>query len=147
MTARFSTVCRPCPSGRKTSTRQQAISSASSLRLFTCVCICTVPDRGRERDRRLIALAKIITPSIASWISDRWGRRICLLIGSVISVAGALINTFATGRGMLIGGRAVLGAGLGMHATVAPPMVQEICHPVRRPRPDGELPRPLLTFL
>ncbi|GFZ46304.1 hypothetical protein JCM24511_04551 [Saitozyma sp. JCM 24511] len=74
-------------------------------------------------------LPKIITPSIASWISDRWGRRICLLIGSVISVAGALINTFATGRGMLIGGRAVLGAGLGMHATVAPPMVQEICHP------------------
>lgn len=48
-------------------------------------------------------------------------------------MAGALINTFAHSRGMFVGGRVVLGGGLGMLATIAPPMVQEISHPVSLP--------------
>ncbi|WVW82643.1 hypothetical protein I302_104654 [Kwoniella bestiolae CBS 10118] len=72
---------------------------------------------------------KIVTPVFASYIGDIYGRRASLLIASVISVAGAFVNTFANGRGMLIAGRAVLGAGLGMQATIAPTMIQELCHP------------------
>ncbi|WWC99992.1 hypothetical protein V866_006901 [Kwoniella sp. B9012] len=72
---------------------------------------------------------KIVTPVFASYIGDIYGRRVSLLVASVISVAGAFVNTFANGRGMLIAGRAVLGAGLGMQATIAPAMIQELCHP------------------
>lgn len=72
---------------------------------------------------------KIVAPFVASLIADRYGRRWCLLSASCISVVGAFVNTFAHSRNMLIGGRVVLGAGLGMQATIAPPMVQELCHP------------------
>ncbi|GFZ48477.1 hypothetical protein JCM24511_06225 [Saitozyma sp. JCM 24511] len=72
---------------------------------------------------------KIVTPVIASWIADRFGRRWCLLVGSVISVAGGLVQTFANGPGMFMGGRAMLGGGLAFQATIAPPLIAEICHP------------------
>jgi MFS family permease len=74
--------------------------------------------------------AKIPAPYLASFLADRFGRRTALLIGSIFCIIGALINTFANGRGMLIGGRVVLGVGTGIQATIAAPMVQELCHPV-----------------
>jgi len=74
--------------------------------------------------------AKIPAPYLASYLADRFGRRVALFTGSVFCIVGAIVNTFATGVGMLIGGRVILGIGTGMQATIAAPMVQELCHPV-----------------
>jgi MFS family permease len=93
----------------------------------------------RELFRRIISTsiktfpnksAKIPAPYLASYLADRFGRRTALFVGSVFCIIGAIVNTFANGRGMLIGGRVVLGVGTGIQATIAAPMVQELCHPV-----------------
>lgn len=52
-----------------------------------------------------------------------------LLIAASVSVVGALVNTFATSVGMLIGSRAIMGAALGMQSTIGPPLMQELSHP------------------
>jgi MFS family permease len=81
----------------------------------------------------LMVSAKIPAPYLASYLADRFGRRVALFVGSIFCIIGALVNTFATGVGMLIGGRVILGVGTGMQATIAAPMVQELCHPVSLP--------------
>lgn len=75
-------------------------------------------------------IPKIITPWIGSWIADRYGRRWTLMIGSIFIVAGAIVNALAPNRGVYIAGRTILGGALAFHGVIAPPMIQEICHPV-----------------
>lgn len=72
----------------------------------------------------------LVTPFFASFMCDHFGRRLTLLLASLISVAGALVNTFANNQAGLLAGRAIMGAALGMQSTVGPPLMQEICHPV-----------------
>lgn len=72
----------------------------------------------------------IVTPFIAAYFGDRIGRRITLLVACLVSVGGALLNTFAKTRGELIGARAIMGAALGIQSTIGPPLMQEISHPV-----------------
>jgi len=76
----------------------------------------------------------IVTPFIGSFLGDRIGRRLTLLIACLFSIAGALITTFAKNRGMLIAGRGIMGGALGIQSTVGPPLMQEICHPRLRAR-------------
>ncbi|EJT52572.1 hypothetical protein A1Q1_03374 [Trichosporon asahii var. asahii CBS 2479] len=79
-------------------------------------------------------LPAIGTPFIGSFLGDRIGRRATLFGACLFSIAGALLTTFATGRGMLIAGRGVMGAALGVQSTIGPPFMQEICHPRLRAR-------------
>lgn len=79
-------------------------------------------------------LPAIGTPFIGSFLGDRIGRRATLFGACLLSIAGALLTTFATGRGMLIAGRGVMGAALGVQSTIGPPLMQEICHPRLRAR-------------
>ena len=55
-------------------------------------------------------LPAIITPYFASYISDRWGRKMCLAVGSLVLILGAFINAFANTLGMFIAGRTLVGA-------------------------------------
>lgn len=66
---------------------------------------------------------------LAAYLSEKFGRRVPLLIGSVLCVIGAVINGLAHNEGMFMGGRALVGAALAMQATVAPPLIGEIAHP------------------
>jgi MFS family permease len=55
-------------------------------------------------------LPAIITPYIAQWISDHFGRKMSLAIGSLLLILGAFINAFANSLGMFIAGRVLVGA-------------------------------------
>ena len=55
-------------------------------------------------------LPAIVTPFMASWINGRWGRKICLAVGSLLLILGAFLNAFATNLGTFIGGRVIIGA-------------------------------------
>ncbi|KAI9631839.1 general substrate transporter [Dioszegia hungarica] len=72
---------------------------------------------------------KIITPPLAAWISDKYGRRVSIMVGSVVTLAGGLLGAFSTSRGQFIGGRVMVGAGQAFHQAVAPPLLQELAHP------------------
>lgn len=78
-------------------------------------------------------LPAIVTPYIASWISDTWGRKICLAVGSLILILGAFINAFANSLGMFIAGRVLVGAAGPFGKITAIALLHEIAHPRLRP--------------
>lgn len=52
------------------------------------------------------------------------------MVGSVITLAGGILGALSTSRGQFIGGRVLVGAGQAFHQAVAPPLLQELAHPV-----------------
>lgn len=104
----------------------------------------------------LTAVAKIGTPYIAAWVSDKYGRRASIMVGSVITLAGGFLGAFATSVPQFIGGRVLVGAGQAFHQAVSPPLLQELAHPRVRaicgasqslPCPSGDLSADLLSVL
>lgn len=78
-------------------------------------------------------LPAIVTPYIASFISDRWGRKMCLAVGSLVLILGACINAFANSLGMFIAGRTLVGAAGPFGKITAIALMHEIAHPRLRP--------------
>ena len=58
--------------------------------------------------------------------SERFGRRVGMMIGCVIILIGASVITAAQNRGMFLGGRFVLGFGIAISTTAAPTWVTEL---------------------
>uniref|UniRef100_A0A803MNV8 Major facilitator superfamily (MFS) profile domain-containing protein n=1 Tax=Chenopodium quinoa TaxID=63459 RepID=A0A803MNV8_CHEQI len=58
-------------------------------------------------------LAALIASFFASKVTKAFGRKISMLFGGVIFLAGALLNAFAVNVEMLIVGRILLGIGIG----------------------------------
>jgi MFS family permease len=78
-------------------------------------------------------LPAIITPFVASWINDLWGRKVCLGVGSILLILGAFLNAFATDIGTFIGGRVIIGAAGPFGKITAIALLQELAHPRLRP--------------
>ncbi|KAF7133885.1 hypothetical protein CNMCM5793_005351 [Aspergillus hiratsukae] len=78
-------------------------------------------------------IPSIFTAFIGDFISTRMGRRWCIIIANIIITIGCLVNTFASSIGMWCGGRAIIGAGVGIVKVAAPVLIQEIAHPRLRP--------------
>jgi MFS family permease len=68
----------------------------------------------------------------ASYVSDYFGRRITVAIGSSIMLAAAVIQCATSGVYAFLGTRIMLGIGLGFAQTAAPPLTAEIAHPKHR---------------
>lgn len=60
------------------------------------------------------ALGAITSTFFSSIISDRYGRRLSVFIGSIIMMAGVVIQTVSTTIGVFIGGRIVVGFGISL---------------------------------
>ncbi|KAK8864556.1 hypothetical protein IAR55_001806 [Kwoniella newhampshirensis] len=71
----------------------------------------------------------LVVPLLASWISEKYGRRPPVFIGSIICIIGTFVVTFSNSRGMFMGGRAILGAGISMQGVTAPALLLELAHP------------------
>lgn len=78
-------------------------------------------------------LPAIVTPFLASWINGLWGRKICLLVGSLLLILGAFLNAFAKDLGTFIGGRVVIGAAGPFGKITGIALLQELAHPRLRP--------------
>lgn len=99
-------------------------------------------------------LPSIVTAYLGDFLSQRFGRRITLALGSFIVLAGGFINAFASSAGMWVAGnlsvplwclwyyvlklescsgRAIIGGGGGLAKVAAPALIQEIAHPRLRP--------------
>ncbi|KAF2661041.1 general substrate transporter [Lophiostoma macrostomum CBS 122681] len=68
----------------------------------------------------------------ASYVSDSFGRRLTVAIGSSIMVAASAIQAGTSGPWAFLGTRIMLGLGLGFSQTAAPPLTTEIAHPKQR---------------
>jgi MFS family permease len=74
-------------------------------------------------------LPSIVTSYIGDFISTKFGRRWAVFVGMALMLAGGIVNTFANGVGMWVGGRAIIGSGVGIVKVGAPVLIQEIAHP------------------
>lgn len=73
----------------------------------------------------------MVSTPFYSWISDRFGRKWCLQVGSLLTIAGALMQAFANGRALYIVARFILGFGNSL-ISVGPVMVAELAYPHHR---------------
>ncbi|ORX46983.1 general substrate transporter [Hesseltinella vesiculosa] len=67
-----------------------------------------------------------------SWISDRFGRRWPIIVGSFVTIIGAIVQGAAVNFGMFWVGRFIIGVGLGALQVCAPMMLSETAYPTQR---------------
>ncbi|KAJ5604620.1 sugar transport protein [Penicillium lagena] len=74
----------------------------------------------------LKAGTQIIGVFVGSWISDRWGRRMCVFVMSVYALGSASVVISAQNDGQILAGRALHYVYLGMQLAVIPTTLAEI---------------------
>lgn len=65
-------------------------------------------------------------------VSDRFGRRAAIFLGSALTLVGAVIQTAAQNSGMFIGGRLIIGFGISFTCCGGPSLINELAHPRMR---------------
>ncbi|KZL66990.1 hexose transporter protein (Lactose permease) [Colletotrichum tofieldiae] len=75
----------------------------------------------------------VVSLPLAPFIADKFGRRHPTFLGSIIIIAGALVQGLASKLGMFIAGRFFIGLGGGFVSTAAPPLIGELAYPTHRP--------------
>jgi sugar porter (SP) family MFS transporter len=78
------------------------------------------------------AIGGVIPFIFLSWIGDVCGRRVPTALGSLVIIAGVLVEFFATSLNMYTGGKVVLGIGSSLIQMGAPVLVTELSHPKER---------------
>jgi MFS family permease len=69
---------------------------------------------------------------VAVPVADRFGRRAAILLGSSLTLTGAVIQTAAQNSGMFIGGRLIIGFGISFTCCAGPSLVNELAYPRMR---------------
>lgn len=78
------------------------------------------------------ALGAIGSTPFSAIVSDRFGRRWSLFIGSLIMILGVILQSVSKSIGLFIGGRVVIGFGISLALTAAPILLAELAHPRHR---------------
>lgn len=68
----------------------------------------------------------------SSQLCERFGRRWPIFGGSAVIIVGSVLQGAAQNFGMFVAGRFIVGAGLCMVATAAPPLLTECAYPTHR---------------
>jgi len=75
---------------------------------------------------------EIATTFLFNPVLERYGRKPGILVASVISIAGILLQQLATNWTVHLAGRAVNGIAIGMMFTISPLWIGETCRPELR---------------
>ncbi|XWX00769.1 hypothetical protein V2A60_008790 [Cordyceps javanica] len=77
-------------------------------------------------------LGAILSTPVSSWLSDAYGRRSSIIVGSFIMIVGVVMQCASHSIGLFIGGRVVVGFGITLALTAAPVLISELAHPRHR---------------
>ncbi|KAI9150116.1 Lactose permease [Paramyrothecium foliicola] len=77
-------------------------------------------------------LGAILSTPFSALISDRFGRRLSILVGSFIMMIGVVMQCASSTIGLFIGGRIVVGFGITLALAAAPILISELTHPRHR---------------
>jgi MFS family permease len=80
----------------------------------------------------IMSLGSICSTPIAPFVADKYGRRWGITTGSIIMIAGAILQCESTNFAMFVISRFILGFGLSFATTASPSMVSELSHPKDR---------------
>jgi MFS transporter, SP family, galactose:H+ symporter len=79
-----------------------------------------------------VLVGAVIGAGAAMLIGDRIGRKVLIAASAVVFIVGTAIAAGATGVGVLIAGRAILGVAIGLSSSVVPVYIAEISPERRR---------------
>ncbi|KAL4934861.1 general substrate transporter, partial [Aspergillus oleicola] len=74
----------------------------------------------------------LISVLVSSQLCEKFGRRHPICGGSIIIIIGGIIQAAAVNYGMFVLSRFIVGLGLGIVATAAPPLLTEVAYPTHR---------------
>ncbi|CAH0043352.1 unnamed protein product [Clonostachys solani] len=77
-------------------------------------------------------LGAIVSTPFSAWLSDKYGRRSSILIGSFIMIIGVIVQCVSTTIAQFIGGRVIVGFGITLALAAAPVLISELAHPRHR---------------
>ncbi|KPI34404.1 Lactose permease [Cyphellophora attinorum] len=80
----------------------------------------------------MFTIGSILSMFAVPTITDRFGRKACILSGCVFMVIGAIINTASQNYGMFCAGRFILGFGNSLSQLASPMLLTEVVHPQHR---------------
>lgn len=80
-----------------------------------------------------VYLPSFVFAFVGEQISNRYGRRVAIWVGTTILFIGGIWNAFATSSGQFIGSRIVIGSGGSIAKVAAPALLVEMAHPRLRP--------------
>lgn len=80
----------------------------------------------------MVFIGGFIGAFIAPICADRYGRKIAILVGSLLCITGAAVQSGATGYGMFLAGRLIIGVGISFTCCAGPSLVNELAHPRMR---------------
>ncbi|CUM68097.1 uncharacterized protein PRCAT00005814001 [Priceomyces carsonii] len=72
----------------------------------------------------------------AAWFADRIGRKYCIIIGSVITVIGSILQGVSTNYGFFMATRLIIGFGTGFSSVSAPTLIAELAFPDMHPESE-----------
>jgi sugar porter (SP) family MFS transporter len=78
-------------------------------------------------------LGSILAVPIAPYCNQRWGRRWCIMAGSIIMIIGAILQGFSQHVGMYIIARMLLGVGILFAIISGSALIGELGYPKERP--------------
>ncbi|KAF4951585.1 hypothetical protein FGADI_7360 [Fusarium gaditjirri] len=73
-------------------------------------------------------LGAIMSTPFSAYISDRFGRRLCIIIGNFIMIIGVIFQCASTDIETFIGGRIIVGFGITLALAAAPVLISELVH-------------------
>lgn len=77
-------------------------------------------------------LGAVVSTPFSAWMSDKYGRKSSILVGSAIMMIGVIMQCASMTIGLFIGGRIVVGFGITMALAAAPVLISELAHPRHR---------------
>lgn len=77
-------------------------------------------------------MGNVVGVVFIAWISDHYGRRVSLLFGSVLCLAGVAICTATVNDGAFVAGRLLLGMGGVVIGAIGPVFMAELAYPSHR---------------
>ena len=81
---------------------------------------------GQSLVAGIVLVGAVIGASVGGTVSDRFGRRLVILVTALMFVAGALTSAFAPSVGILLAGRLLIGIAIGVASMLTPLYLAEI---------------------
>ena len=79
-----------------------------------------------------VTFGTIASAVVSAYLLERFGRRKPLMGGCITIIIGAVIQGASVNYGMFVTGRFIIGFGLGVASTAAPPLISECAYPSQR---------------
>ncbi|CUM65822.1 uncharacterized protein PRCAT00003471001 [Priceomyces carsonii] len=74
----------------------------------------------------------LLSFAVGSYMSDKFGRKPCIIIGQIISIIGAILQGVSTDYAFFFVSRLVIGFGSGFATVSSPTLISEIAYPSHR---------------